>query len=70
MTAGALVLHSLTNVPDALMQRRFDFRRRLIIDPAMTLAFAVVAVGAAAAGLGVWALADRHLRSDGRLGGS
>ncbi len=56
MTSGALVLHAFTNVPDALMQRRFDFRRRLVIDPAMTLAFAVVAVPAAAAGLGVWSL--------------
>ena len=55
-TAGALVLHAFTNVPDALMQRRLDFRRRLVIDPATTVAFAVVAVGAAAAGLGVWSL--------------
>ena len=56
VTSGALVLHAFTNVPDALMQRRFDFRRRLIIDPAVTLAFAVVAVPLAAAGFGVWSL--------------
>ena len=55
-TAGALVLHAVTNVPDALMQRRFDFRRRLVIDPAMTLAFALTAIPAAALGLGVWSL--------------
>ena len=56
VTSGGLVLHALTNVPDTLMQRRFDFRRRLIIDPATVLTFAVVSVVCAALGLGVWAL--------------
>ena len=55
-TAGTMVLHALTNVPDALMQRRFDFRRRLIIDPATVLTFAVVSVVFAARGYGVWSL--------------
>ena len=32
VTAGMLALHGLTNVPDGLMQRRFNFRRRLIVD--------------------------------------
>ncbi|MGI5125210.1 oligosaccharide flippase family protein [Pseudonocardia sp. CA-107938] len=56
VTSGGLVLHALTNVPDTLMQRRFDFRRRLVVDPATVLTFAVVSVSCAAAGLGVWAL--------------
>jgi O-antigen/teichoic acid export membrane protein len=55
-TAGSLVLHALTHVPEALMQRRLDFRRRLIVDPIGALAFAVVAVALAAAGWGIWAL--------------
>jgi hypothetical protein len=36
-TAGSLVLHALTNVPEALLQRRFDFRQR--IDRGRTVAF-------------------------------
>jgi O-antigen/teichoic acid export membrane protein len=55
-TAGALVLHSLTHVPEALMQRRLDFRRRIVVDPIGAVVFAVVAVAMAAAGRGVWAL--------------
>jgi O-antigen/teichoic acid export membrane protein len=56
VTAGAMVLHSLTSVPDALMQRRFDFRRRLVIDPLTALTFAVVSVVFAVLGYGVWSL--------------
>ena len=56
VSAGAIMLHSLTSVPDALMQRRFDFRRRLIIDPVTALTFAVVSVVFAAMGYGVWSL--------------
>jgi PST family polysaccharide transporter len=56
VTAGAMVLHSLTSVPDALMQRRFDFRRRLVIDPLTALTFAVVSVVFAGVGYGVWSL--------------
>jgi O-antigen/teichoic acid export membrane protein len=55
-TAGTLVLHSLTHVPEALMQRRLDFRRRLIVDPIGAVVFATVAVALAALGWGVWAL--------------
>ncbi|TQM43090.1 oligosaccharide flippase family protein [Pseudonocardia cypriaca] len=55
-TAGALVLHSLTHVPEALMQRRLDFRRRIVVDPIGAVVFAGVAVAMAAAGWGVWAL--------------
>lgn len=56
ITSGMLLMHSLTNVPDALMQRRFNFKRRLIIDPSRAFAYAAVAVGLAAAGFGVWSL--------------
>lgn len=55
-TSGTLVLHSLTVVPDALMQRRFDFRRRLIVSPTITVSYAVTAIVAAALGCGVWSL--------------
>jgi O-antigen/teichoic acid export membrane protein len=56
ITSGMLLMHSLTNVPDALMQRRFNFKRRLIIDPSRALAYAAVTVGLAALGFGVWSL--------------
>lgn len=56
VTAGAMVLHSLTSVPDALMQRRLDFRRRLVIDPATSIVFALVSIGLAVRGAGVWSL--------------
>ncbi|MGE0297539.1 MAG: lipopolysaccharide biosynthesis protein [Pseudonocardia sp.] len=56
VTAGMLALHGLTNVPDGLMQRRFNFRRRLIVDPLRSVVFGVVTIGCAAAGMGVYAL--------------
>lgn len=56
VSAGMLVLHGLTNVPDGLMQRRFNFRRRLIVDPLRSVVFGVVAIVCAAAGMGVYAL--------------
>lgn len=56
VTSGVTLLHSLTVVPDALMQRRFDFRRRLVVNPSVALTNAGVAIGCAAGGLGVWSL--------------
>lgn len=56
VTSGMLALHGLTNVPDGLMQRRFNFRRRLIVDPARSLVFGVVTIACAAGGMGVYAL--------------
>lgn len=53
--AGTMILHALTNVPDGLMQRQFNFRRRLIVDPARMLVFAVVSITFAAMGYGAWA---------------
>ena len=54
--SGSLLLYSLYVVPDYLMQRRFDFRRRMIVDPGVALTNAVVATTCAARGLGVWSL--------------
>lgn len=54
--SGTMVIHSFTNVPDALMQRRLDFRRRLVIDPLNAIAFAAVSVTFAALGFGVWSM--------------
>lgn len=56
VTSGTLLLHSLTIVPDSLMQRRFDFRRRLIVNPAVTFSFASVAIVLAWFGFSVWAM--------------
>jgi O-antigen/teichoic acid export membrane protein len=55
--SGWMFLRLAAVVPDAMLQRRFSFRRRVVIDPLATLAFAAGSIPAAAAGLGVWALA-------------
>ena len=47
---------ALTNVPEALLQRQFSVRRRLIVGPSVSASFAVVAVTVAALGLGVWSM--------------
>jgi PST family polysaccharide transporter len=54
--SGGMLLYALTNVPEALLQREFNVRRRLIVGPSVSAAFAVVAVSAAALGLGVWSM--------------
>jgi O-antigen/teichoic acid export membrane protein len=54
--SGYLVLRQTTVVPDALMQRRFSFIRRGIVEPAAVVAFGVTAVVACAEGSGVWGL--------------
>jgi O-antigen/teichoic acid export membrane protein/glycosyltransferase involved in cell wall biosynthesis len=54
--SGWMLLRVTAVVPDALLQRRFSFMRRVIIDPLSMIAFAVGSIPAAAAGLGVWAL--------------
>ncbi|HKV19653.1 MAG TPA: oligosaccharide flippase family protein [Mycobacterium sp.] len=56
VSAGTIVLHSLTYVPDALMQRRFDFRQRLIVQPVIVVTFAITSVLLCANGFGVWGL--------------
>jgi O-antigen/teichoic acid export membrane protein len=54
--AGCMFLRVTAVVPDALLQRRFSFVRRVVIDPLSSVAFAAGAIPAAASGLGVWAL--------------
>ncbi len=56
VTSGTLLLHSLTIVPDSLMQRRFDFRRRLVVNPSVAFGFASVAIVLAWLGFSVWAM--------------
>lgn len=56
VTSGTVLLHSLTNVPDALIQRRFKFHHRLIVGPSVAVSFAVVSIVLCANGFGVWGL--------------
>ena len=54
--SGWLFLAAMTVVPDALLQRRLSFARRVAADPLGAVAFAGAAIAAAAAGAGPWAL--------------
>jgi O-antigen/teichoic acid export membrane protein len=55
-TAGVLFLNSARVIPNALLQRRFSFLRRIVVQPAAALAFGVVAIIATSEGMGVWGL--------------
>ena len=55
-SSGTVFLRTIGAVPDALLQRRFSFLRRLVVEPAQVLAFGIAAVIAAASDLGPWAL--------------
>jgi O-antigen/teichoic acid export membrane protein len=55
-SSGLLLLHPLQIVPEALLQRRFSFVRRVIVEPASVIAFGVTAIVLCANGLGVWGL--------------
>jgi O-antigen/teichoic acid export membrane protein len=54
--SATMLLRLMAVVPDAHLQRRFSFFRRVIIDPLSVLALAAGAITAAAYGLGVWSL--------------
>ncbi|HTU95313.1 MAG TPA: oligosaccharide flippase family protein [Solirubrobacteraceae bacterium] len=54
--SGWLFIRALTIVPDALLQRSFSFRRRVIVDPLGVVAYAAAGIPLAASGAGVWAL--------------
>jgi O-antigen/teichoic acid export membrane protein len=54
--SGTLVLSSGQLVPQALMQRRFSFLRRVVSDPLTVTSFGVTALIACGSGMGVWGL--------------
>jgi O-antigen/teichoic acid export membrane protein len=54
--AGLALLRTIAIVPEALLQRRFSFLRRMIVEPASVLAFGITAIVLTADGLGVWGL--------------
>ncbi len=56
VASGLLLLRALLVVPEALLQRRFSFARRVVIDPLGALAFSVAAIVACADGFGAWGL--------------
>lgn len=55
-SSGLLLCRALIIVPQALLQRRFSFLRRMISEPASVVAFGVVAVILCANGMGPWGL--------------
>jgi PST family polysaccharide transporter len=55
-SAGILFLQSARTVPNAILQRRFSFLRRLIVEPVSMLAFGIASIIATSQGLGVWGL--------------
>jgi O-antigen/teichoic acid export membrane protein len=54
--SGCVLVRQAAVVPDALLQRRFSFVRRLVSEPLAIAAFGTTAIVAADRGLGVWAL--------------
>ena len=55
-SAGTVFFRTFGSIPDALLQRRFSFLRRLVIEPAGVLAFGIAAVIAASKDMGPWSL--------------
>jgi O-antigen/teichoic acid export membrane protein len=55
-SSGLLFVRALLIVPQALLQRRFSFLRRMIVEPASVLVFGIVAVILCANGMGPWGL--------------
>ena len=54
--SGTLFLTATMVVPDALLQRRFSFLRRIVVDPLGVAVYGAAAIAGLATGLGVWAL--------------
>ena len=54
--SAIILLHSIQAVPEALMQRTFQFKRPLIIGPVVALTFASVSIVFAVFGYGAWAM--------------
>ena len=55
-SSGWILIRSFAIIPDAMLQRRFSFLRRAVIDPLGIIVFGAVAIATTAAGLGVWGL--------------
>lgn len=55
-TAGLVLLYLCLSVPEALMQRTFRFKQRMIIQPVAKIAFAGVSTVFALLGYGAWAM--------------
>jgi PST family polysaccharide transporter len=56
VSSGILFLQAARTVPNAILQRRFSFMRRLIVEPVAMLAFGIASIIATSQGLGVWGL--------------
>ncbi len=54
--SGLALLRAVSTVPEALLQRRFSFLRRMVVEPGSVLAFGITGVVLTADGLGVWGL--------------
>lgn len=54
--SGFILLRTASSVPDAVLQRRFSFVRRFVIEPMQVAVFGGTAIVCAEAGLGVWSL--------------
>jgi PST family polysaccharide transporter len=54
--SGTLLLEGASVVPNALLQRRFSFLRRVVVDPIGVVLFGATAIAALAFGMGVWGL--------------
>lgn len=55
-SAGLMLLHPLQVVPEALLQRRFSFLRRVVVEPISVIVFGATAIALCAHGMGVWGL--------------
>ena len=55
-TSGLMLLHLCLSVPEALMQRAFQFKQRMVIQPAAKIAFAGVSILFAVLGYGAWSM--------------
>jgi len=55
-SSGVILVMVLGVVPNAILQRRFSFLRLVVVDPVEVIAFGVVSILAASAGMGPWSL--------------
>ena len=56
VTSVWILLRSATTVPDALMQRRFSFVRRVVVEPLGIIVFGATSIVLVANGMGLWGL--------------